>query len=86
MMGLIGILIAMVVNIFLGSTMMTMIISAAAVIVFTGLTAYDTQALVKAYDTSDIDRSMTMGALTLYLDAINLFYNILILLGAPKKD
>jgi uncharacterized protein len=89
MMGLIGIVIAMVINIFLQSSTMDYIISIIGVLVFTGLTAYDVQKLKRigaGMGTGDVDtRKMSiMGALTLYLDFINLFLFLLRFLGDRK--
>lgn len=85
MMGLIGLIIAMVVNIFLQSTALHFIISAAGVLIFVGLTAYDTQKIKSIYNEADGSATMTkkaiMGALTLYLDFINLFLMMLRLFG-----
>jgi FtsH-binding integral membrane protein len=86
-MGLIGLVIAMVVNIFLQSAMMDFVISGIGVLIFTGLTAYDTQKLrqfgmnAPLDDTTAIRRGAILGALTLYLDFINLFLMMLRLLG-----
>jgi FtsH-binding integral membrane protein len=84
-MGLIGILIAMVVNIFLQSSMMQFIISIIGVIVFTGLTAYDTQSIKENYSVNDdgtvSGKKAIIGALRLYLDFINLFFMLMRLLG-----
>lgn len=86
-MGLIGIIIAMVVNIFLQSSAMAFAISVIGVIVFLGLTAYDTQKLktmgeqVPMNDAAAIRRGTILGALTLYLDFINLFLMLLRLFG-----
>ncbi|WP_296304745.1 Bax inhibitor-1/YccA family protein [uncultured Desulfovibrio sp.] len=86
-MGLIGIIIASIVNIFLGSSMLDFVISCAGVIIFTGLTAYDTQKLrqfgeaAPLDDASAIRRGAILGALTLYLDFINLFLMLLRLFG-----
>jgi uncharacterized protein len=85
MMGLVGIIIAMVVNVFLHSSTLEYIISIIGVLVFTGLTAYDVQKL-KRIGTTEMDqvnlRKMSiMGALTLYLDFINLFLFLLRFLG-----
>jgi uncharacterized protein len=82
--GLIAICIASIVNIFIGSTVMQMVISALAIIIFLGLTAYDTQKIREevSVDTSDIVE--IRGALTLYLDFINLFINLLHLFGERK--
>jgi len=83
--GLIAICIASIVNIFIGSTVMQMVISALAIIIFLGLTAYDTQQIREeiSVDTSDVVE--VTGALTLYMDFINLFLNLLQLFG-DKKD
>lgn len=84
-MGLIGIIIAMVVNIFLASPALYFAISVIGVLVFTGLTAYDTQRIKEMYlasDTAEISsKKAIMGALRLYLDFINLFIMMLALLG-----
>ncbi|MCS0496799.1 Bax inhibitor-1/YccA family protein [Ancylobacter sp. MQZ15Z-1] len=85
MMGLFGIIIAMVVNIFLASSMLQFVISVAGVLIFSGLTAYDTQRIKEMYFAGDDDvvagRKAIMGALTLYLDFINLFLMLLQLFG-----
>jgi FtsH-binding integral membrane protein len=83
--GLIAIIIASIINIFIGSTVMQMVISAIAIIIFLGLTAYDTQKIreVVTRDT-DTGREEVMGALSLYLDFINLFINLLQLFGNRK--
>jgi len=87
-MGLIGLIIAMVVNIFLQSTMLHFIISAAGVLIFVGLTAYDTQKIKLIYSEADAQDTMTkkaiMGATTLYLDFINLFIMLLRLFGERR--
>ena len=84
--GLIAIIIASIINIFIGSTVMQMVISAIAVIVFLGLTAYDTQKIREMVAIEgDTGREEVMGALTLYMDFINLFINLLQLFGI-KKD
>jgi len=83
--GLIAIIIASVINVFVGSTLAQMVISAIAIIVFLGLTAYDTQKIREAVTYSNDGRAEIMGALTLYLDFINLFIHLLSLFGA-KKD
>ncbi|WP_442581227.1 Bax inhibitor-1/YccA family protein [Mesorhizobium sp. ASY16-5R] len=84
-MGVIGLVIAMVVNIFLQSPAMQFAISGIGVLVFAGLTAYDTQKIKEMYfegdDTLVAGRKATMGALTLYLDFINLFSFLLSFLG-----
>jgi FtsH-binding integral membrane protein len=84
---LIAILIASVINIFIGSTVMQMVISAIAILVFLALTAYDTQQVREMV--SDADATVAdevSGALTLYLDFINLFINLLQLFGVMNKD
>lgn len=85
-MALMGLIIAMVVNLFLGSDTMSWIISFVGVIIFVGLTAYDTQKIKNmagSIDSSSEDgkKASIMGALTLYLDFINLFLFLLRLLG-----
>jgi FtsH-binding integral membrane protein len=86
MIGLIAIVIASIVNIFIGSTVMQMVISALAIIIFLGLTAYDTQKIREAVSVDgDTGREEVIGALTLYMDFINLFINLLQLFGV-KKD
>ncbi|MBQ3033067.1 MAG: Bax inhibitor-1/YccA family protein [Deferribacterales bacterium] len=89
-MGLIGIVIASIVNIFLKNSTMSLVISCIGVIVFTGLTAYDTQKLRRLGAEIDVNDSLTMrrmvilGALTLYLDFINLFLMLLQLFGGRR--
>jgi uncharacterized protein len=84
-MGLVGLIIASVVNIFLKSDAMSFVISAAGVLIFAGLTAYDTQKLKEMYFEGDaietMSKKVTMGALTLYMDFINLFMYLLRFLG-----
>ena len=88
MMGLIGIIIASLVNIFLKSSMMYFVISILGVLIFVGLTAYDTQKIKNMYVASDsgevIGKKAIMGALTLYLDFINLFIMLLRLFGQRR--
>ena len=85
MMGLFGVIIAMVVNLFLASTMMQWIISVVGVLVFSGLTAWDTQRIKEMYFAGDAEvvagRKAIMGALALYLDFINMFVMMLQLFG-----
>ncbi len=87
-MGLIGIIIASIVNIFLKSPMLYYVISCIGVLVFVGLTAYDTQRIKEMYyatDTSEISgKKAIMGALKLYLDFINLFIMLLHLFGQRR--
>jgi FtsH-binding integral membrane protein len=82
--GLIAIVIASIVNIFIGSSVMQMVISTLAIIIFLGLTAYDTQKIREevSYDTNGV--AEVRGALTLYMDFINLFINLLHLFGDRK--
>ena len=88
MMGLIGIIIASLVNIFMKSTMMYFVISILGVLIFVGLTAYDTQKIKNMYMASDsgelMGKKAIMGALTLYLDFINLFIMLLRLFGQRR--
>ena len=87
-MGLIGVVIAMVVNMFLASSALHFIISVAGVLVFTGLTAYDTQQIKQDYYAGDgavvVEKKAIMGALRLYLDFINLFIMLMHLLGQNR--
>jgi len=84
-MGLIGVIIAMIVNLFIGSTALQFAISVIGVLVFAGLTAYDTQQIKQMYYAGDdgevSGRKAVMGALKLYLDFINLFLLLLQLFG-----
>jgi uncharacterized protein len=84
-MGLIGLIIASLVNIWLASSMMQFVISCIGVLVFVGLTAYDTQQIKEMYDVNDdgtvSGRKAIMGALRLYLDFLNLFIMLLQLFG-----
>ena len=88
MMGLIGIIIASIVNIFMKSSMMYFVISILGVLIFVGLTAYDTQKIKNMYTSSDsgelMGKKAVMGALTLYLDFINLFIMLLRLFGQRR--
>jgi len=82
--GLIAIVIASIVNIFIGSTVMQMVISALAIIIFLGLTAYDTQKIREELSVETSPAAEVTGALTLYMDFINLFINLLQLFGDRK--
>jgi len=82
--GLIAICIASIVNIFIGSTVMQMVISALAIVIFLGLTAYDTQQIREELSVETSDAAEVRGALTLYMDFINLFINLLQLFGDRK--
>jgi hypothetical protein len=87
MMGLIGIIIAGIVNIFVQSDMLGFVKSCAAVLIFAGLTAYDTQKLRQYHANSGYSSAMSLaisGALMLYLDFVNLFLNILRLMGRRR--
>jgi len=88
-MALIGLIIASVVNMFLNSSTLNWIISYAGVIIFVGLTAYDTQRIKKMSQSTDFDtdagkKSAAIGALMLYLDFINMFMFLLRILGNRK--
>ena len=84
-MGLIGIIIASLVNIFLQSSGLYWVISVLGVLIFVGLTAYDTQSIKEMYSPQDdgtvAGRKAVMGALRLYLDFINLFLMLLRIFG-----
>jgi FtsH-binding integral membrane protein len=82
--GLIAICIASIINIFIGSTVMQMVISALAIIIFLGLTAYDTQKIREELSVDTTPAAEVSGALTLYMDFINLFINLLQLFGDRK--
>ncbi|HYE46704.1 MAG TPA: Bax inhibitor-1/YccA family protein [Caulobacter sp.] len=89
-MGVVGLLIAMVVNMFLQNGVMFLIIAAAGVLIFAGLTAYDTQRLKMTYyelggDAQSKAVATNFGALHLYLDFINLFQFLLMLLGGRRE-
>jgi FtsH-binding integral membrane protein len=79
--GLIAIIIASVINVFIGSTVMQMVISAIAVLVFLGLTAYDTQRLREMVSYENDGKMEVWGALSLYLNFINIFLSLLQLFG-----
>ena len=82
--GLIAIILAGIINIFIGSTVLQMVISTLAIIIFLGLTAYDTQRIREELSTNTTDVAEVRGALTLYMDFINLFLNLLQLFGEKK--
>ena len=82
--GLVAIVIASIVNIFIGSSVMAMVISALAIIIFLGLTAYDTQQIREELSMDTTPAAEVRGALTLYMDFINLFINLLQLFGDRK--
>jgi len=84
-MGLIGLIIASLVNLYFQNGMMSLVLSAVGVLIFTGLTAWDTQQIKEMYyeadDVATVGRKAIMGALRLYLDFINLFLSLLRLFG-----
>jgi uncharacterized protein len=84
-MGVIGLLVAMVINIFLQSTMMNFVISAIGVLIFAGLTAYDTQRIKSMYayvaGTDMVGKTVVLSALSLYLDFNNMFQFLLYFMG-----
>ncbi|PQO22200.1 BAX inhibitor (BI)-1/YccA family protein [Rhodobacteraceae bacterium WD3A24] len=91
MMGLIGLIVAMIINLFLQSAAIMFAISVIGVLIFAGLTAYDTQSIKSEYvahaqhnDQEWLDKSATMGALRLYLDFINMFMFLLQFMGARE--
>ena len=88
-MGLIGIIIASVVNIFVQSSMLHFVVSVLGVLIFVGLTAYDTQKIKHMYDEADASeiagKKALIGALSLYLDFINLFLMLLRLFGSEVR-
>lgn len=84
--GLIAIVIASIINLFIGSTVAQMVISALAIIIFMGLTAYDTQKIrEQLMESGDTAVAEISGALTLYLDFINIFLSLLQLFGDKKQ-
>lgn len=83
--GLIAICIASIVNIFVGSSVMTTVISALAVLIFLGLTAYDTQRIREMVSYDSNGNAEVAGALTLYLNFINIFLNLLQLFGNKNE-
>ncbi|MEW4468306.1 Bax inhibitor-1/YccA family protein [Parasphingorhabdus sp. JC815] len=87
-MGVVGLLVAMVINIFLQSTMMHFVISAIGVLIFAGLTAYDTQRIKSMYayvaGTDMVGKVIIMSALNLYLDFINMFQFLLTFMGSQE--
>ncbi len=85
-MGLVGLVVASIINIFLHSDTMHLVISAIGVLIFAGLTAYDTQRIKSMYSyvagTDMVGKTVVMGALSLYLDFINLFQYLLSFMGS----
>jgi uncharacterized protein len=86
LVGLIAIIIASIINIFVGSSVAQMVISAIAIIIFMGLTAYDTQQIREMVTSESDDSAEITGALTLYLNFINLFLSLLQLFGNKKDE
>jgi FtsH-binding integral membrane protein len=89
LMGLIGVVVASIVNVFLGSTTLQLVVSFAGIIVFTGLTAWDTQRAKSDYlgfaGTEHADKLGIMGALSLYLNFVNLFQLLLTFFGQREE-
>ena len=88
MMGLLGVIVASIINIFTHSSGFSFVVSLLSVVIFTGLTAYDTQTIKNYYFDSDSieisEKKAIYGALRLYLDFINLFLNMLRLIGSRR--
>jgi len=82
--GLIAVVIASVINVFIGSTVFQMVISAISIVVFLGLTAYDTQKIREIVSYNNNGRAEIIGAISLYLNFVNLFLNLLQLFGNRK--
>lgn len=86
MVGLIGIIIASIINIWLALPVLAQVINVLAVVIFVGLTAYDVQKLKEIYyNGGDDGKVRTLGALTLYLDFINIFIALLQLMGGKRE-
>ena len=83
--GLIAIVLASIVNVFIGSSVMQMVISALAVVIFLGLTAWDTQQIREMVSTDSSGTQEVTGALTLYLNFINIFLSLLNLFGSKNE-
>jgi FtsH-binding integral membrane protein len=83
--GLIAIVIASIINVFVGSSVAQMVISALAIIIFLGLTAYDTQRIRETVSEETHAATEVMGALSLYLNFINIFISLLQLFGDKKE-
>lgn len=87
LVGLIGIIIAGIVNIWLALPALAATINVLAVLIFVGLTAYDVQRLKNVYyEGGDDGKTRTLGALSLYMDFINIFINLLQLIGVKRED
>ena len=91
MMGLIGVIVAAIINIFIQNSMVDFVITIIGLLIFIGLTAYDVQKIKRFASTSNmmeedaVTKVVTMGALTLYLDFINIFIKLLRLMGRRKR-
>jgi uncharacterized protein len=86
LVGLIAVVIASIVNVFLGNSILAMVVSAVAIIVFLGLTAYDTQRIRQEVSILEPDsKAEILGALSLYMNFINLFISLLQLFGGRKE-
>jgi FtsH-binding integral membrane protein len=87
MVGLIAVVITSIVNVFIGSSTLAMVVSAVAIIVFLGLTAYDTQRIRQEVSILEPDsKAEILGALSLYMNFINIFISLLQLFGAKNDD
>ena len=83
--GLIAVIIASIINLFIGSSLLAMVVSACAIIVFLGLTAYDTQRIREMVSEDDANSIEVLGALSLYLNFINIFLSLLSLFGGKRE-
>jgi FtsH-binding integral membrane protein len=83
--GLIAVIIVAIINLFIGSSVLAMVVSTIAIIVFLGLTAYDTQRIREMISEDDSNSIEVLGALSLYLNFINIFLNLLSLLGGKRE-
>ena len=83
--GLIAVIIASIINLFIGSSLLAMTVSAIAIIVFLGLTAYDTQRIREMISEDDANSIEVLGALSLYINFINIFLSLLSLFGGKKE-
>lgn len=85
LIGLIAVIIASIINVFVGNSLAATVISAVSILIFLGLTAYDTQKIREMVSFEDDGKAEVLGALTLYLDFINIFINLLQLFGSRKE-
>ena len=85
-MALIGVIVASLINLFLKNNTFSYILSYLSIVIFIGLTAYDTQKIKEMESYSDNKNLGILGALTLYLDFINIFLNLLRILGRQRED